>query len=283
MSQSAMLEVAASTPEDSALQRDTAGTWTRLPLGRRITLSDDTSKLLASLEGWRDESERKKTATRVRDAAKTRFERGYVVGGRVYGYKNERLPGVKGAARLKVAEEQAEIVRRIFRMAAEGLGLSRIARQLNAEGIAGPQRLSDAEVEKLRVEGKPVPVNQWSISGVREVLHRDLYRGVVTFGKVRRTGPKTRVKLPKQQWQTRSDEVAADRRAGPVGRRPSPYRCRARRLSARGRRLGQDGRARGGDREPVPALRAACLRRPLRRAGAEAVLRLAPGRHIART
>lgn len=53
--------------------------------GRRITLSDDTSKLLASLEGWRDESERKKTATRVRDAAKTRFERGYVVGGRVYG------------------------------------------------------------------------------------------------------------------------------------------------------------------------------------------------------
>jgi DNA invertase Pin-like site-specific DNA recombinase len=93
---------------------------------------------LASLEGWRDESERKKTATRVRDAAKTRFERGYVVGGRVYGYKNERLPGVKGAARLKVAGEQAEIVRRIFRMAADGLGHSRIARQLNAEGIPGP-------------------------------------------------------------------------------------------------------------------------------------------------
>ncbi len=173
--------------------------------GRRITLSDDTSKLLASLEGWRDESERKKTATRVRDAAKTRFERGYVVGGRVYGYKNARLPGVRGAARLVVNEEQAEVVRRIFKMAADGLGLSRIARQLNAEGVAGPQRLSDAEVEKLRVEGKPVPVNQWSISGVREVLHRDLYRGVVTFGKVRRTGPKTRVKLPRDQWQTRTD------------------------------------------------------------------------------
>jgi DNA invertase Pin-like site-specific DNA recombinase len=174
--------------------------------GRRITLSDDTSKLLASLEGWRDESERKKTATRVRDAAKTRFERGYVVGGRVYGYKNERLPGVQGAARLTVNEEQAEIVRRIFRMAADGLGLSRIARQLNAEGVAGPQRLSAARVEKLRVEGKPVPTNQWSVSGVREVLHRDLYRGVVAFGKVRRTGPKTRVKLPKDKWQTRVDE-----------------------------------------------------------------------------
>ena len=77
--------------------------------GRRITLSDDTSKLLASLEGWRDESERKKTATRVRDAAKTRFERGYVVGGRVYGYTNERLPGVKGAARLVINQEQAQV------------------------------------------------------------------------------------------------------------------------------------------------------------------------------
>ena len=174
--------------------------------GRRITLSDDTSKLLASLEGWRDESERKKTAMRVRDAAKTRFERGYVVGGRVYGYKNERLPGVKGAARLIVNGGHAKVVRRIFRMAADGLGLSRIAQQLNAEGVAGPQRLSDVEVERLRVEGKPVPMNKWSISGVREVLHRDLYRGVVTFGKLRRTGPKTRVKLPKDQWQTRQNE-----------------------------------------------------------------------------
>jgi len=175
--------------------------------GRRITLSDDTSKLLASLEGWRDESERKKTATRVRDAAKTRFEGGYVVGGRVYGYKNERLPGVKTAARLVINQEQAQVVRRIFRMAADGLGHSRIARQLNAEGLPGPQRLSDIEVERLRGEGKPVPANYWSMSGVREVLHRDLYRGVVTFGKVRRTGPKSRVKVPKDQWQRRTDET----------------------------------------------------------------------------
>jgi site-specific DNA recombinase len=175
--------------------------------GRRITLSDDTSKLLASLEGWRDESERKKTATRVRDAAKTRFERGYVVGGRVYGYKNERLPGVKGAARLVINEGQAQVVRRIFRLAADGLGLSRIAQQLNAECIPGPQRLSDIEIETLRVEGKPVPMNYWSISGIREVLHRDLYQGVVTFGKVQRTGPKSRVKVPKDQWQRRTDET----------------------------------------------------------------------------
>jgi hypothetical protein len=125
----------------------------------------------------------------------------------VYGYKNERLPGVKGAARLVINEDQAAVVRRIFRMAADGLGHSRIARQLNAEGIPGPQRLSDIEVDRLRVEGKPVPINYWSASGVREVLYRDLYQGVVTFGKVRRTGPKSRVKVPKGQWQRRIDET----------------------------------------------------------------------------
>jgi site-specific DNA recombinase len=114
---------------------------------------------------------------------------------------------VKGAARLVINDEQAEVVRRVFRLAADGLGLSRISRQLNAEGVAGPQRLSDVEVERLRVNGKPVPVNQWSVSGVREVLHRDLYQGVVTFGKVRRTGPKSRVKVPKDQWQRRADET----------------------------------------------------------------------------
>jgi hypothetical protein len=53
-------------------------------------------------------------------------------------------------------------------------------------------------------ERRPVPVNQWSIIGGREVLQRDLYRGAVTFGNVRRPGPKTRVKLPRGQWQTRT-------------------------------------------------------------------------------
>jgi hypothetical protein len=57
------------------------------------------------------------------------------------------------------------------------------------------------------VDGKPVPVNPWSVSGLREVLHRDLFQGVVTFGKVRRTGPESRVKVPKDQWQRRTDET----------------------------------------------------------------------------
>ena len=165
-------------------------------------------------------------------------------------------------------------------MAADGLGLSRIARQLNAEGVAGPQRLSDAEVEKLRVEGKPVPVNQWSISGVREVLHRELYRGMVTFGKVRRTGPKTRVKLPRDQWQTRHRRVAADRRPRPLGRCARPDRRShghtfLRASDGSGRMVGHAE----AHREPLPALRTAGLRCPLRRTGAEAVLQFASGRH----
>jgi len=45
-------------------------------------------------------------------------------------------------------------------------------------------------------------IGQWRARGSAPYL----YRGVVTFGKIRRTGPKTRVKLPRGQCQTRTDE-----------------------------------------------------------------------------
>lgn len=215
----------------------------------------------------------------MRDAAKTRFERGYVAGGRVYGYKNERLPGVKGAARLIIHQERAQAARRIFRVTADGLGLSRIAQQLNAEGIPGPQRLSDIEVERLRVEGQPVPVNHWSISGVREVLHRDLYQGVVMFGKVQRTGPKSRKKLPKNQWQRRTDEtlriVDPDLWTAAHAQIAATSRAFLRAADGSGRMVGHTEAI--VNRYLLSGLLA------FRRAGAEAVLRLAPDRYDTRS
>jgi recombinase/recombinase-like zinc beta ribbon protein len=163
--------------------------------------SQQLRELMNTLESWRSKMERKQTVTRVRNAARKRFDAGLVVAGRVYGYDNQRLPGVKASAKLVVNEEQAAIVRRIFRMTAEGVGLVRIAKTLNAEGIAGPQRLSDAKIEKLQHEGRPVPTNKWQATGVREVLYREHYIGRVAFGKVVRTGPKQRVRVPRDKWQ----------------------------------------------------------------------------------
>lgn len=158
--------------------------------GQQITtLADnDAGSLVTLLGAWRDESERSKTIQRVRNAAFKRYDAGYVAGGVVYGYRNERLPGAgKQPVRRLIDEAQAAVVRRIFEMTRDGLGLSRIAKRLNAEGIPGPR-------------------NTWSATGVREILHRDLYRGVEIFGRIRRErrrGAKVRVRVPESEWKRR--------------------------------------------------------------------------------
>lgn len=156
--------------------------------GRAITMENDTGEIMSFLDSWRDTGERKKTIVRVRNAAFNRHAAGYVTGGKVYGYRNERLPGGgKQPGRRVVNEEQAAIVRRIFAMAAEGLGFVRIAKALNVSLAASPN-------------------GRWKASGVREVLKRDLYRGVEIFGKIRRgrvSGKKVREHLPESEWKRR--------------------------------------------------------------------------------
>jgi site-specific DNA recombinase len=188
-----------------ALEQAGVAVWSAIS-GRQITMADDNGEIMAFLDSWRDTGERKKTIVRVRNAAFTRFAEGYVTGGRVYGYTNVRLPGVKAPAKLVIDDEQSTVVRRIFSMTAEGYGLTKIAKQLNAEGIAGPQRLSAAKIEEIEKAGRVVPVNRWSSTGVREVLHRELYKGDVVLGKVKRTGPRTRERVPASEWKHRQDE-----------------------------------------------------------------------------
>jgi DNA invertase Pin-like site-specific DNA recombinase len=203
----ALLAAAASSPapftklvvtEQSRIGRDTVGTivvvqkledagieiWS-VADNRQITLADESNEIMTLLGAWRDKAERRKTITRVRRAAFNNHEKGYVAGGTVYGYRNERLPGAgKQPVRRVVNDEQAGIVRRIFEMARDGYGLVRIAKALNAEGVHAPRA-------------------KWEATGVREVLRRDLYRGIEVFGRVKRTGPKSRVRLPESEWKRR--------------------------------------------------------------------------------
>jgi DNA invertase Pin-like site-specific DNA recombinase len=171
--------------------------------GHELTSTNDDSgmkELMRSFKMITAKVERTKTVKRVRDAARERFEKGFVVSGRVYGYRAKRLPGVKANAVLEPDQQQATVVERIFRLTSEGMGLVRIAKLLNAEGIPAPQRLSDAAIEKMQREGKPIPVNRWQSTGVREVLYRETYIGKLAYGKIIRTGPKKKVKVPRDQW-----------------------------------------------------------------------------------
>src|SRR6266404_605254 len=88
-----------------------------------------------------------KARQRTYDAMLRKAKAHHVAGGKVYGYDNKDvfspLPGLDGASkRLHVVrvinEGQAKVVRRIFQLYAAGLGIVRIAKLLNEEGVPSP-------------------------------------------------------------------------------------------------------------------------------------------------
>jgi site-specific DNA recombinase len=156
---------------------------------RERTIDSPTEKLLMSVAGFADELEREKARQRTRDAMLRLAQARHVTGGKVYGYRNEPVLGLDGTRQhvLRVVDpEQAPVVERIFRLCAEGNGITRIAKTLNAEGIQPPRRAQG-----------------WAPSAIREILLRETYRGVVTWGKVRKRdqwGLKTYRARPESEW-----------------------------------------------------------------------------------
>jgi hypothetical protein len=103
-------------------------------------------------------------------------------------------PAVTGVL-LEIDQEQASIVRRIFREYAEGFSLAAIAKRLNADGILSPQP-SQAQRER-----------SWSVSSLYEILRRDRYRGVFVWNRTKKernpeTGRKVSRPRPLSEWQT---------------------------------------------------------------------------------
>ena len=106
-------------------------------------------------------AEREAAQTRTREAMRRKAERGEVAGGRVLGYTNVRETETEPARRA-VNEAEAGIVRRMFEMAASGQGLLRIAKTLNAEGVANPTGQAR--------NGTTKSAGLWSSTGVRATV-----------------------------------------------------------------------------------------------------------------
>ncbi len=161
---------------------------------RLVNATTFESKVLASITGLLDEEEREKTRKRVKDAAVDRFAAGYLISSVPYGYvKVKTSNAAKAPSVLQVNEGQAAIVRRVFDMYGQGLGFKRIAVLLGNEKVPAPT------------------AKGWAVSAVREILHRELYNGVIVYGQTIRTGPdksKDRKRVPRDQWKRRpADEL----------------------------------------------------------------------------
>ena len=163
---------------------------------RERTLDNSTDKIMLSLQSFASEVERERAGQRTYAALARKAKAGHVTGGRVYGYDNVDVFAGEAAPdgrprRLfvtrRVNEAQAGIIRRIFQCCADGYGLTRIAKTFNDEEIAPP-----------RPHG-----HGWAPTAVREILYRELYRGVIVWNrsqKIIRRGTKAQRQRPPSEW-----------------------------------------------------------------------------------
>jgi site-specific DNA recombinase len=158
----------------------------------RVDTSTALNRGMLSMKATFAAAEREAASKRTQEKMRLKVERGEAgAGRRVLGYRNV---GEQGSRRREVDPAQAEIVRRIFRLAAEGKGLLKIAKTLSAEGVKNPTGQDRSTSEKR--------TDQWSSTGIREVLHRELYLGRVVYGRTtwkrrrdRETGLAKKVKV----------------------------------------------------------------------------------------
>jgi DNA invertase Pin-like site-specific DNA recombinase len=109
---------------------------------RERTLDSPTDKIMLSLTAFADELEREKARQRTRDAMVRKAKAGHVTGGACFGYRNVEIVGPDGKRShvdRQIDPTEAEVMRRIFRLSAEGYGLKTIAKRLNADDVPSPR------------------------------------------------------------------------------------------------------------------------------------------------
>jgi hypothetical protein len=138
------------------------------------------------------------------------------IGGACYGYenlpvftKNGNGEQVKSHTDYLINEEQAEVIRAIYRAYADGYGHTTIAKALNRDleprGPKGDRRsLGRSELEMVRkryfdglntaapVRGKR-GTGSWAPSAIREILYRERYAGTVPFASTKAKRPDLRI------------------------------------------------------------------------------------------
>jgi DNA invertase Pin-like site-specific DNA recombinase len=151
------------------------------------TLNSPIEKAMLALQTMADEMEREKARQRSYDAALQKARRGHVTGGGVFGYDNVPVDGHK---ERRINESEAVVVRQIFERCARAEGIVTIAKELNEAGKIAPRSQ----------QGRP---RAWAPSSVREVLHRELYQGVIVWNRTQKRNPwgqARRTVKPAEAW-----------------------------------------------------------------------------------
>lgn len=127
--------------------------------GRRVDLEDESSRMMGAFKSIMDASFRRTTSKKIKASILHNLKEGRVTGITAYGYKSGK------DNMLEVDEEEAEVVRLIFKLAKKGLGQISIANELNKRNI--PTRYN-------KIGGEFEVVNKWT--GEKTVHKKDAVR-----------------------------------------------------------------------------------------------------------
>ena len=160
------------------------------------TLNNALDKVMLSLTNFSAEMEREKASQRTYDAMFRKAKALHVTGNKVFGYDNVPVysseANTDGTQRRqhvvrKISSEQSKVVVRIFELYASGFGLARIAKALNEDRIPPPHGGNLG----------------WCPTALRDILQRDLYRGMVLWNRtqaIQRGGTRVQRKRPESEW-----------------------------------------------------------------------------------
>lgn len=147
--------------------------------GILVDLNESGTFTMRGIKAIFDADERRKTAKRFKDVLKRNAEQGRRFSSIQYGYTTE-----DDNKTLKVNEQEAELVRRIFALSLEGVGTAKIAEMFNAERIPTRYNQSDKSptyTVKNKYTGE-VQVRQkkdvkWKGGTIRNIITNPIYKG----------------------------------------------------------------------------------------------------------
>lgn len=161
-----------------------------------LTNGDD---ILFPIKNVLNEMYARDVSLKTKAAKKAKARDGQFMGSKApFGYKidpNDRH-------HLIIDEPAAEIVRRIFRMASEGIGYNKMAKMFREEKVFTPIayfNLNNPDYFKSDYWRKEF---DWHVTSIRAILNNEVYLGQLVYGKRRNKSMKSKEKVsnPKEDW-----------------------------------------------------------------------------------
>ena len=166
---------------------------------RYIAILDDVDTLLDSstdfvaLKNLMNDFYAKETSKNIKKTKnrKRKNDGFYYISQAPFGYKKIDVKG-----NIEIVEEQANLIRRIYKEFKEGKGTYQIAQMLNKEGILTPGLQMKLVVA---VKNETAITKIWDCTQVRRILQNPVYIGTVVQNKTRKISYKSRKKIKTSQ------------------------------------------------------------------------------------